>query len=257
MENSAPHTFPLEKISLDTLKLYPKEYQFRLNQAKSGEVETHKINGEKWDPLLHGAPIYVHKRRDAKGEWEYAVVDGHHRVNFAKRLAAEGALPKDFKLDAYVLEEEKGINTETAKMMLAFKDIARGQNDVVEAAKVLKEAREHPSVRQQFLPSLSMDVGNLNVAVKFSGLSDRSLDMMEKGDVPVEAAKLVVEKIPTDSAKQERVFKIISTKLKQDYPNYAPSGELAALLSPKANDNQKSWAEKVRTPKANASTLAL
>ncbi len=239
MENSVQIDFPLDKIPLEQLKLYPAEYQFRLNQGESGEVETHKIKGDKWEPLLHGVPVYVHKRRDSAGNWEYAVVDGHHRVNFAKRLAESGKLPPDFKLDAYILEEEKGINAETAKLMLAFKDIARGTNNVVEEAIVLKEARENPYVRQNFLPSIDMSVGNLNLAVKFSGISNRAMDMLKSGEVPVEAAKHVVEKIPHDHKKQERVFAIISTKLKQDYPNYTPDSNLAALLASKSNDNQQ------------------
>lgn len=258
MENAAPLSFPLEKIALSELKLYPKEYQFRLNQAEIGEVETHKIQADKWDPLLHGAPIYVHKRRDANGQWEFAVVDGHHRVNFAKRLASEGKLPADFKLDSFVLEEEKGINTETAKMMLAFKDIGKGDNSPIESALVLKEAKEHPSVRQKFLPQLQMDKGNLKIAVKFLGLTDRSLELIAKGDVPVETAKQVVETVK-DSARVESVLRHTAAKLKQDYPNYVPNGELASCMCQKSNDNKPaasacSWVEKEKQ-RAAARTL--
>lgn len=254
MENTAPPSFPLEKIALSELKLYPKEYQFRLHQAESGEVETHKIQGDKWEPLLHGAPIYVHKRRDENGQWEYAVVDGHHRVNFAKRLAEEGKLPVDFKIDAFVLEEEKGINTETAKMMLAYKDIARGDNSPIESAMVLKEAKEHPSVRQKFMPQLQLDKGNLKIAVKFSGLSDRALDMIVKGDVPVEVATKVVEQV-RDPRRIESVMQHVAVKLRQDYPNYAPNQELANCLTPKANDNQQSWVEKERARAAGRNNI--
>ncbi|MDX2074122.1 MAG: hypothetical protein SFX19_07155 [Alphaproteobacteria bacterium] len=255
MENTDLQTFPLEKIGLDKLKLYPKEYQFRLGQAASGEVESHKIQGDKWEPLLHGAPIYVHKRRDANGAWEVAVVDGHHRVNFAKRLAAEGKLPADFKLDAFVLEEEKGINTETAKIMLAYKDIALGRNSPIESALVLKEAKEHPSVRQQFLPQLQLDKGNLKLAVKFSGLSDRSLHMIADGDVPVAAATQVLEQVK-DPARIDAVMQHVAAKLKQDYPNYVPNHELAQCLVCRSNDNQqKSWAE--RTGQSRNTSMAL
>lgn len=254
MENLA---FPLEKICLDKLKLYPKEYQFRLNQAETGEVESHKITVDKWEPLLHGAPIYVHKRRDENGAWEYAVIDGHHRVNFAKRLAAEGKLPADFALDSFVLEEEKGINTETAKIMLAYKDIARGDNSSIESALVLKEAKEHPSVRQKFLPTLQMDKDNLKIAVKFLGLSDRSLDMIAKGDVPVDVAEKVVDQVK-DSTRIDSVMKHVAAKLKQDYPNYAPNTKLAACMACKANDNQeKSFVNALKQERAKPQSFAL
>ncbi len=257
MENADPLSFPLEKIPLDTLKLYPKEYQFRLNQAETGEVETHKIQGDKWEPLLHGAPIYVHKRRDENGAWEFAVVDGHHRVNFAKRLAAEGKLPADFKLDAFVLEEEKGINVETAKMMLAYKDIARGGNSPIESAMVLKEAKEHPAVRQKFLPALQMDKENLKIAVKFCGLSERSLELIAKGDVPVEAAIKVVENVK-DPSRIDSVMKHVAAQLKQDYPNYAPNKELAACMCSKANDNQpKSFVDALKAQREKGQSFAL
>jgi len=247
MENKAPPTFPLERIDLGKLKLYPKEYQFRLGQAESGEVESHKINDTAWSPLLHGAPIYVHKRRDQNGEWEYAVVDGHHRVNFAQRLAAEGKGPA--QLDAFVLEEEKGINTETAKLMLAFKDIARGDGSPVEAAMVMREAKEAPGVREKFLPSLQMDKGNLKLAVKFSGL--KALDKIASGEIPLELATHVVEKVK-DPSRHDAVLEIACQKLKQDYANYAPNIQLASLLTPKANDNQKSWVAAIASERASA-----
>ncbi len=252
MVDNTPISFPLEKIDLAKLKLYPKEYQFRLGQAASGEVETQKINDKEWNPLLHGAPIYVHKRRDENGEWEYAVVDGHHRVNFAQRLAAEGKAPA--QLDAYVLEEEKGINTETAKLMLAFKDIARSDaKNPVETATVLKEAREAPGVRMKFLPSLKMDTENMRLAVKFSGLSDKSLALLASGEVPQKAVELVIDRTPNDPAQQDRVLEIIGVKMKQQYPNYLPNTTLATTLAPKANDN-KSWVEKIAAQEAGRST---
>lgn len=249
MENTAPITFPLEKISLDQIKLYPKEYQFRLNQAESGEVDDHKIKGDHWDPLLHGAPIYVHKRRDAKGEWEYAVVDGHHRINFAKRLAAEGKLPNDFKIDSFVLEEEKGINTETAKLMLAFKDISHGDVSPVEAALVLKEAKETPGVRENFLPAMQMDKGNLKLAVKFSGLGKQSLDMLASGELPEKIAQHVVENVK-DSTRWDSVIAHAVAQLKQDYPNYRADEQLKAMLAPKSNDNQKSYVQALAQERA-------
>lgn len=263
---AAPITFALEKISLDHLKLYPKEYQFRLGQAESGEVETHRIKGDRWDPLLHGGtPIYVHKRRDADGQWEYAVVDGHHRVNFAKRLAAEGKLPKDFQLDAYVLEEEKGINTETAKMMLAFKDIAHDIKDVerepdaagrkkknlVQTALVLKEVHEAPDIRQKFMPSLKMDTDYMQMAVKFSGLKKETLSMIATGELPQKVAEMVIRKVK-DAKRWDSIMASAVMKLKQEYPNYQANQELTDCLVEKANDNQKSFVGALRAERASA-----
>lgn len=259
MDKTAEHpkTFPLQEIPLEKLKLYPKEYQFRQGQEESGEVGSHKINGDKWEPLLHGSPIYVHKRRDKDGNWEYAVVDGHHRVNFAKRLAEQGKAPKT--LQAYVLEEEKGITTETAKLMLAFKDFARGTNDVVETALAMKEAKESKNIDWSHMPDVQLDKGNLRMAYKLSGLSKESLEMVEHDEVPVEAAAMVAERVKHDTAKQDRVIKIIKAKMKQDYPNYHPNHELAQTLSSKANDNDpKSFVEALRKERnSHARTLSI
>jgi len=240
--------FSLQSIPLDQLKLYPKEYQFRFGQAESGEVDTHKITGDKWDPLLHGAPIYVHKRKDKEGNWEYAVVDGHHRVNFAKRLAAEGKGPAT--LQAFVLEEEKGINTHTAKMMLAYKDIAT-KGSAAEAASVIREANTASDINKEFLPQLQMDKSHLSLAVKFSGLSDASLEKIHTGEVPEETAKYVVEHVQ-DKTRHDKVIELVGAKLKQDYPNYRPNTELAATLAPKANDNHR-WRDLITKQRAEAS----
>lgn len=248
MENGQPRILESKKIKLEELKLYPKDYQFRLGANGNGVAASHEIKDENWDSLKHGAAILVHHRKDKDGNWEYAVVDGHHRVNFAKKLAAQGKGPTE--LDAYVLEEEQ-VNTKTAKVLAGLIDISRGETNVGDAAAVIKESLE-TGVNDKVFPELQ-PVGNLPKAYKLASLNYGSLAKISKGEVPVEAAEMVVDKVK-DPRKRDRVIEIIGVKLKQGYPNYKANTELATVLSTKANDNQKSFLDKLKEQRVQAGT---
>lgn len=243
MEKTALSDLKLETLDVGRIESDPAAYQFRGKYDASGVTASHKIEGE-WNPLLHGQPLIVHERIDGR----LFVADGHHRLAFAKQLAAEGKGPG--QVAAFVLREKDGISVQDAKLMAAYANMSNGHTDVTEAARVFREARE-PSVHQQFLPALQMDKGNLTIAYTLSGLSDKALGKVEQGEVPVEAALEVVKRVK-DADRQDRVMEIIGAKLKQDYPNYVPNKELAAVLSPKANDNHKSFAEELMRKRQSA-----
>lgn len=250
MDKSEP--LPLKRIPIDKLTLAPEKMQFRSFKSATGEVDSHKLDGE-WNAMALGTkPLIVLEHKNEKGEPEYIVADGHHRTAFAKRLAAEGK-PGPKELDAYVLEESKGWNMETAKIAAAFADekFARGEGDVLEEARAIKESRSNANVKKEFLPALQMDKGNLKLAVKFSGLSNESLDKIQSGEVPVEAAKEVVDRVK-DASRHDQVIAIVGEKLKQEYPNYRPNKDLAATLASKANDNHK-WQDRIKAERAETS----
>ncbi len=251
MERSAPLSLPLVMLDPKQIKSDRIAYQFRLGSAETGEVESHTITDTEWNPLKHGAPLIVHKRLNG----DIYVVDGHHRLAFAKRLMEEGRGPS--QLAAYVLEEEKGISVKDAKLMAAYADISRGKTNVGDAASAIKEASTpDPSLHTERLPELP-NIGNIPTAYKLSSLSYGSLEKISSGMVPVEAAEMVVDKVK-DHAKRDRVIEIIGQKLQQSYSNYQPNMDLAAALSPQANDNQqKSFVDALNRQRAATQSFAL
>ena len=236
MDTKKPTTLPLIMLDPMIVQSDPAAYQFRLGAASTGEVASHAITDTEWNPLKHGAPLLVHQRTSG----EYFVVDGHHRLAFAKRLAAEGKAPPH--LAAYVLEESQGISVKDAKLMAAFADISRGKTNVGDAAAAIKEAGENdPALHKEKLMELP-PIGNIPQAYKLASLSYGSLAKISGGEVPAEAASMVVDTVK-DPEKRERVIGIISAKMKQDYPDWKPNAELATVLSGNANDNRKNFVD--------------
>jgi len=185
-------------------------YQFRSNGDANGVTAKGRYTTDRWDPILNGDPILVHEKLDGK----IFVADGHHRVDLAKKLNAKGAGPG--KIPAMVLREADGYTAKDVKIIAAYKNIAHGKNDPVEAARVFKEANSG-QVNVDLLPHLQMDKGNLRMSYSMSKLSDAALDSVAKGEVPAEMAAKVAETLPGDTKQQETVMRIISQKLHQNY----------------------------------------
>ncbi len=200
-----PRNIPL--LALDPAKIHsdPATYQYRIKINTNGLDKTHTIGSARWDPILHGDPLIVHEHKDGK----LFVADGHHRLSFAKQLAEKGEGPK--QIMAYVLKESEGYSAEDAKIIAAYKNIARGDGNVVEAALVLKEARSQ-AVHQELLPAINKTKGNLLAAETLSYLSKESLDLVAGGDVPVPMA--------VDAAKAEQpdaVMHHLASELKKSF----------------------------------------
>jgi hypothetical protein len=177
-------SLPLETLNKDAISLVesdPKTYQFRIHTDTHGIDKTHKITRKHWDAVLDGDPLILHERKDGKR----FVADGHHRLSFAKSLIEKGEGPE--QLAAYILKESEGYTAQDAKIIAAYKNIARGDGNVVEAALVLKEAREQ-AVHQELLPALDTSRGNLSDAATLSHLSKDSLAVVGHGEVPVAMA---------------------------------------------------------------------
>lgn len=202
------HELTLAMFSPAQILVDAKDYQFRKKGDANGVTQTHNIEAEHWDSLLHGTPLIVHERLDGK----VFVADGHHRLDFAKKLTAKGEGPK--QLAAYVLREADGYSVDDAKIAAAYANMARGSEDPLEAARVFKEAREK-NIDALKLPNLNMNLDNLRVAYKLSGFSEGALSAVEEEKIPLKMAELVAERV--EPARQENVLRTISAKLKQDY----------------------------------------
>ncbi|MBY0408132.1 MAG: hypothetical protein K2Q01_10605, partial [Rickettsiales bacterium] len=107
-----------------------------------------------------------------------------------------------------------GYTPEDVKIIAAYKNIQHGKTDVVDTAKVFKEAYSG-KVNLDKLPHLQMDKGNLRMAFSMSKLSDEVLETVRKGEVTPRIAAELAERVPNDAARQERVLGLIKQKLAQ------------------------------------------
>ncbi len=212
------------KLEAQLVLIDPKEiqvdaptYQFRSGGDKAGVTEKGRYHTEQWDPLLHGDPILVHERLDGR----VFVADGHHRVDLAKTLNAKGTGPG--KMAAMVLREADGYTAQDVKIIAAYKNIAHGQTDAVDTARVFKEAQSG-KVNMELLPHLQMDKGNLRMAFSMAKLSDAALDQVRKGGISPEVAAKLAERVPNDGARQEKILGLVKQKLEQqEYKVTEPS----------------------------------
>jgi hypothetical protein len=228
--------FDPEKIKTD-----PATYQFRSNyENDTGVTEKGRYHADKWDPVLHGDPLLLHEKLDGT----LYVADGHHRLDLAKHLNAEGHGPG--QVAAMVLREADGYTAEDVKIIAAYKNIAHGKNDPIEAAKVFKEAYSG-KVHTELLPQLQMDKGNLEVSYKLSKLSDKALDAVAKNEIPIDMAAEVASRV-SDATSQESVMHIISEELHKK-----PAPPVAEGFAAKfASKTPASFAEREKPPVAGA-----
>lgn len=181
----APET-ALRMLDPSAIKFDAATYQFRSHGDNNGVTDKYRCKDTEWNPATHGKPILVHERLDGT----LYVADGHHRLEFAQRLKAQGKGPQ--MLAAEVMREADGYTTKDVKVIAAFKNMQHGSSSLVESARVFKEAQSMQHM--EWLPSLQMDKSNLQISYVLSNLSDASLAQVENQAVPVESAANVALK---------------------------------------------------------------
>ncbi len=109
-------------------------FQFKAGGDARGVTE--RLQGvTTWDPRLAGTALVF---RDGEGKnW---VADGHQRVGLAQRLAAAGQ--DGIRVNSFVLDARDGITDAQARSIAAAKNIAEGTGTAIDAAKVIREARD-------------------------------------------------------------------------------------------------------------------
>src|SRR5436309_3253592 len=95
-------TNPITLLDPNNIRTDAATYQFRSHGDGQGVTAEGRYNTDRWDPIIHGDPRLVHQRLDGS----LYVADGHHRLDLAKRLNAQGAGPG--AIAATVLREADG-----------------------------------------------------------------------------------------------------------------------------------------------------
>lgn len=124
----------LESLDPANIGVDAKRFQFKEGGDESGVTD--RLSGvEKWDARLAGTALVF--RDEAGKDW---IADGHQRLGLAKRLSAAGQ--QGVKLNAFVLDAKTGVTDSMARAIAAVKNIAEGTGSAVDAAKVLRAAKD-------------------------------------------------------------------------------------------------------------------
>ena len=133
---SAGACMPLDEATI--CKLDPMQvmtdaeaFQYKAGGTASGVIGT-LADVERWDNDLAGV-MYVWQRRDG----QLFVVDGHQRLDLAKRMVRAGQ--ENVALVAKVWREEDGFDQQEMRLRAAKKNISEGSGSAVDAARVLKQ----------------------------------------------------------------------------------------------------------------------
>lgn len=169
-----------------------KRFQFRQEADQQGD--TGRLAGvQQWDPDAAGAPLVWQDQEGA-----YWVADGHHRVNLAKRLEAEG---QDIVLDARVLREADGVSAADARKIAATKNVQEGNSDPIDIARLFRE--QSPEERTATAPRLPR-VGNAAIrdGEALATLGPDAWDLVRTRQVPANHAAEVA-RVLSDPAEQQ------------------------------------------------------
>ena len=180
---SAPQLVALNPMNIAT---DPDTYQFRSQGDCNGVTRDGCYTASKWDPILHGDPLLVHERLDGT----LYVADGHHRLDLAKRLRAEGHGPET--VAAQILREADGYSPHDVKIIAAYKNLQHGNVDAIDAAQVLKEAKQVDPAKLSELP---MDKGTLPDAAALAQLPDDAFAPVAAGEVPKDMGMTVATQV--------------------------------------------------------------
>jgi hypothetical protein len=187
----------IEQIDPRDIGVDARRFQFKEGGDEQGVTE--RLQGvQQWDPRLAGTVLVF---RDAQGkDW---VADGHQRTGLARRLIEGGHPP--FKMNAFVLDAADGITDADARAIAAVKNIAEGTGSPIDAAKVLRAAKE-TGIDLPPLPPRSTLVRD---GMALADLSPDAFGMVINEVIP-SAYGAIVGRMVKDHAAQEEALRVIA-----------------------------------------------
>lgn len=135
----------------------------------------------RWDNLASGK-VVVFERADGSR----VIADGHQRLGLAQRLLAEGR-EKRIELNAFLFREADGWTPADVRAIAAKKNLQEGSGDVVDTARVLREA---PTILDGSVPTGSE---HMRQARGLARLSDEAFGMVVNGRLAPNHAAVVGE----------------------------------------------------------------
>lgn len=176
--------------SVDRIEGKPVSYQRftpRDLEIDAGRVELDPhadpiIRGSTWDPVAAGKAVIFEGLDGRK-----TVVDGHRRLDLARRLEGQGQKPE---LQGYLFREADGWRIEDARAHAAIKNLREMSKSPLDMALVM---RARPDLVTGDLPLSSY---KLKQAVALSRLSEGAFAMVASGRVKANHAVVVGDLVP-------------------------------------------------------------
>lgn len=182
----------LERVKATDLVLAPEEMQYKSGtDPKTGrdpEGPLAKLKDRKeWSEPSAGF-ILVYERAGG----ERVVVDGHQRVNAAKRLSKDGGAP--IELNAFVVRESDGVTVPQARALGAVMNTRSGTGKAVDIAKVIRDLGWTPDQ----LEALGARGAFAQQAVGLSQLADPVFALVTNEQIQANYAAEIGRHIPKD-----------------------------------------------------------
>lgn len=182
-----------QMMSPKKIEADPRRFQFRTEMSESGLGDV-----EHYNPDLGGVISVWKDPEDGKTY----VVNGHHRLDLAKRAGADNVLVR--YLDAPSAKEARAIG--------ALQNIAEDKASPIDAAKFMRDAGKTPEDLKAMGFPLTGKAAKDGLAL--SKLSDPIFERVTMGEIPVGRAAVIGEELP-DYADQTAVLQMIDSQGKK------------------------------------------
>lgn len=125
------------RIPTKDIGVLAKDLQFKIGANENGVVPSERLMANEWADTDKGtAPLIVWQRKDGK----VFVVNGHHRLDLAKRLEAEGKKTTP-DVATVIHREADGVTIEDAKALGALSNIRDGAGKVADYASFFRNSK--------------------------------------------------------------------------------------------------------------------
>lgn len=176
----------IERIPVSKVELRPHVFQFKT--ASDTEGDNRSLHGvTRWVECFAGiVPVYQYD------DGAMVAVDGHQRVNLARRLEAEGHPP--IMLNAEVIHQRDGFTEDHAMLIAIGANLAAGGETTrpYDVAKVLRRRDDLPELLAGLVPPRRKSV---DVAQRLCKLSDDAFEAAVRADLPEAWVALIADEI--------------------------------------------------------------
>lgn len=178
-----------QTLDINSINIDPKRFQFKSDVDKTTGAGKDISDIEKWDDNLAGR-ITVWQDKEGK-LW---VVNGHHRLNMAKKLGVKS-------IDAKILRETDGITDKEARETGAKINLAEGRGTSIDAAKVFRDGDY--TIDSLKKSGLSFKEKLVNNGYNIAQLNDRLFNKVVNKTLSEEQGAIIGEAFPKDSKNYE------------------------------------------------------
>ena len=181
----------LQEVSPHDLHFDPKRFQYKLVHGETGASGSLTGVG-KWDENLGGVMLVWRDPHDGR---DY-VVNGHNRNTLARKLGAEKVSVRYLPVDT----------AKEARIIGAMANMAEGSGTALDAAKFLRDTNlTREQLEEKGIP-MKQKVATDGIAL--SKLAPHLFDKVVQGDIPIERATLIGDRIH-DHDNQTKLVELI------------------------------------------------